>query len=86
MDFIIFAINFIFSLYYLILVVRALLPWFLRDRRNPLFHLICLITDPLLNPIRQGLPPQKFGMDVSPFILIFLLWLIQKILLFFWRV
>jgi len=83
MDFIIFAINFIFSLYYLILVVRAILPWFSQDRSNPFFHLLYLVTDPLINPIKAGLPPQKFGMDVSPFILIFLLWLIQKLLLFF---
>ena len=77
MDFIIFIINLFFSLVYLILIVQAVLPWITSSRDN----LLSRLTDPLLNPIRQGLPPQKIGMDVSPAVAIILFWLAQKWLL-----
>lgn len=80
MDFIIFAINFIFYVYYIVLVIRSVLPWFPHDRNHPLVSWVYIITEPLLRPVRAGLPPQKIGMDVSPFILIFFLWLAQKII------
>ncbi len=77
MDLMIFIINLLFSLVYIILIVRAILPWLTANRDN----LIVRLTDPILNPIRQGLPPQKIGMDVSPAVAIIFLWLVQKTLL-----
>ena len=71
----IFAVNFLFSAYYVLLAARAVLPW----------KIVWLhrLTDPVLNPIRAGLPPQKIGLDVSPFVAIILLWLAQKTIVFF---
>ena len=76
MDFIIFIINFFFSLAYIILIIRAVLPWITSSHDN----LVSRLTDPLLGPLRQALPPQKIGMDVSPAVAIILIWLIQKTL------
>mgnify|MGYP002813942624 CR=1 FL=1 len=70
----IFAINFVFSLYYLLFILKAMLPWLTRER----IELVDKLTDPILNPIKLGLPPEKIGMDASPFIAIILFWLIQK--------
>ena len=82
MDAVIVVINFLFSVFYLILVVRALLPWIPHNRQTPLILWFNSLTDPLLNPIRLGLPPAWIGMDVSPFVLLILLWLVQKGIIF----
>ena len=83
MDFLIFVIDFVFSAYYIILAVRALLPWVDQNKSNPLARPVYFMTDWLLAPVRAALPPQKIGLDVSPFIMIFLLWLLQRLILMF---
>ena len=77
MGLIIFVINLLFSLAYLTLVVRAVLPWITSAQDN----MVTRLTNPLLGPIRQGLPPQQIGMDVSPAVAILFLWLMQKALM-----
>ena len=83
MDFVVFVINFLFSALYLLLIIRALLPWVPNSKMNPLFGPVYFITEPLLGVIRLGLPPLRIGMDVSPFVVIILLWLVQRALLKF---
>ena len=83
MDFIIFVINFVFSAAYIILAVRAVLPWFGAGKLNPWGRPLYLLTDPALNVIRMGLPPEKIGLDVSPFVLIILFWVVHRVILLF---
>lgn len=78
LDFLIFIINFVFSIMYVILIVRSLVSFIGREKQ---FGLICGLTDPLLKVIRLALPPQTLGMDVSPFILMVFLWLLQRLIL-----
>ncbi|MFH1541977.1 MAG: YggT family protein [bacterium] len=78
MDFIVFVINFVFSLYFILLAFRVLIPW-LPNRE--LYKPIVVVTEPLLVIIRKGLPHFEVGIDVSPFVLIILLWLVQKVIL-----
>ncbi|MDD5382578.1 MAG: YggT family protein [Candidatus Margulisbacteria bacterium] len=80
MDFLIFVINFLFSAYYLLLVIRAILPWFPHNRLNAVARPVYLLTEPVLSVIRLGLPPLRIGMDVSPFIVIVLLWVVQRVI------
>jgi len=75
------VINAVFTVYYLLILVRVFLPWFPKLRGSFFGQLVSSGTDPLLNMIRKGLPPDWFGMDVSPFIALFLLWVLQKIVL-----
>jgi uncharacterized protein YggT (Ycf19 family) len=49
---------------------------------HPLIKPVFDLTDPVLMPIRMGLPPEKFGYDVAPFIIIFMLALLQRIVLY----
>jgi|GEM_PF-1028598 len=81
LGFIIFIINFIFSLIYILVVLRALLPWISNSRQNPVLGLVYAICDPFLNVIRFGLPPKAIGMDVSPFIILILVYLIHQFIL-----
>lgn len=82
MDLIIFLINLVFTVGYLILAVRVLLPWVPHNRDNPAVRAIYQITDPVLNPLRQGLPPLRIGFDVSPFILLLFLYILQRLILY----
>jgi len=71
------VLSFIFDLYYVILILRAVLPWVPHDRQHPLLRPLYQLTDPLLLTIKLGLPPAKIGYDVSPFIGLILVWLLQ---------
>jgi uncharacterized protein YggT (Ycf19 family) len=71
----------VFSLFYVLLVARAVAPWLSRSRTDNRLQLLYAATDWLLNPIRAGLPPGKIGMDVSPYVAIILIYLIQSFLL-----
>jgi len=60
----------------------VILPFIPHNRYHPLVRPVYDLTDPVLIPIRQGLPPTRIGFDVSPFIVILLLSLIQRLLLY----
>ncbi len=69
----------VFSAFYLLLIVRALAPFIDRSRSSNWLRPVYSATDWLLNLFRAGLPPEKIGMDVSPYVAIILLYLVQKI-------
>lgn len=83
MDFVIFVINFIFAVFYLVLVVRAVLPWLPHDKSNLLLRPVYALPEPVLSVIRMGLPPERIGSDVSPYIAIILFWLVHQVILQF---
>ena len=80
MDYLIFLINLFFQVYICLIAIRALLPWVPHNRFNPIISFIYEVTEPLLLPIRKGTPPTKFGIDASPFIAIFFLWIFMQII------
>jgi YggT family protein len=79
-------INFLFVFYYLLLALRAVLPWFGLRWKSRGFDFLYSLTEPLLRPIRMGLPPRRIGMDVSPYVGIILLWILQRFLHYWWRI
>ena len=81
MSYLVYLIDLTFKVYMLLIAIRALLPWFRHNKGNPVIAFIYSSTDPILSPIKNGLPPMKIGMDVSPFIAIVLLWLCEQIFL-----
>ncbi|MFH1683555.1 MAG: YggT family protein [Candidatus Margulisiibacteriota bacterium] len=83
MDFIIFVINFVFSAIYIVLALRAVLPWIAHNKMNLLVRPVYYLTDPILSVIRLGLPPTRIGMDVSPYIMIILFWIAHQVILKF---
>lgn len=78
MDYVILFFNLLFAVCYFFLVLRAVLPWIPHNRMHPLIRPLYDLTDPVLNPIRVALPPQRIGFDVSPFLVIILLWFVQS--------
>ncbi len=67
------------TLYYWLIVIRALISWVNPDPFNPIVRFLHRATDPVLDPIRKILP-QGFGIDISPIIAFFLIILVKTFL------
>lgn len=68
-------------LYTWVIVASALITWVSLDPRNPIVRILRQITEPVLAPARRLLPPWKTGgLDFSPLIVIFAIWLVEWVL------
>ena len=68
-------------LYTWVIVASALITWVSLDPRNPIVKIVRQITEPVLAPARRLLPPWKTGgLDFSPLIVIFAIWLVEWVL------
>jgi YggT family protein len=74
-------LDMVLNLYELVIFIRVVLSWVNADPYNPIVRFIYNITEPVLAPIRQLLPTERIGIDFSPFIVILIIQLIQRVLL-----
>jgi len=81
MHYIISIVGLFFQVYIILIVVRALISWIPHNPFNPVITFITDVTEPVLAPIRKGLPPNSLGLDASPIIAIIFLWLLWQLLL-----
>jgi YggT family protein len=65
--------------YSLVVVVAVVLSWVPLDRHNPLAAIVFGLTEPVLEPIRNLLPPMG-GLDFSPMVLLMVLQLLRRLL------
>ncbi len=77
---IVYLIDFVFDMLFIVILVRAVLSFFNPDTGNTLFQMLILYSDPILAPIRRILP-STYGIDFSPLIAILILRFIQVSLL-----
>ena len=73
---IVYLIDFVFDVLFIVILVRAVLSFFNPDTGNALFQMLILYSDPILAPIRRILP-STYGIDFSPLIAILILRFIQ---------
>jgi YggT family protein len=71
-------VSFIFWAYRLLIIVRALLPWFGVGYRHPVMAFLIRVTEPVLGPLRRAFPPAG-GIDYTPLVALFLLWAIERL-------
>jgi YggT family protein len=71
----------ILNLYELVIIARVILSWVNVDSYNPVIRFIHNITEPILAPIRQLLPTERIGLDLSPLIVILIIQIIQRVLI-----
>lgn len=75
-------LKFVIEALIFLIFVRVVLSWLpdLRRRFWDFSNLVTQITEPILAPIRNLLPPQKMGgLDLSPLIAIFALQLLESL-------
>jgi len=78
-------INTVIQLYIYVLIISAVLSWLLAfgivNRHNALVNSVSrfcyALTEPVLRPIRRFVPLIG-GVDLSPLVLILLLWFVQR--------
>jgi YggT family protein len=79
-----FLISFIqlaFQIIYISLIARVIVSWFNIYSSGEIVQWVYRITDPIIRPIQQILPPMAIGIDFSPLIAIFVLGFIKKALI-----
>ncbi|MBN1233466.1 MAG: YggT family protein [Candidatus Coatesbacteria bacterium] len=73
-------INLILNLYLWTVLIRVVISWIEANRYNPIVVVIYKITDPPLRFISRYIPCRFYNIDFSPFILTFLVILVQSAL------
>ena len=73
-------VSLAFDILYFSILVRVGLSWIPHNRFNPIIGFIYKITEPILRPFRQIMPPALGGIDFSPILAIIILNLLQIIL------
>jgi len=72
-------IELFIQLYSLVILARVLMSWVNIDPYSPLARTIFNLTEPVLAPVRNLLPPAA-GLDFSPIIVLVLLQVIGRML------
>ena len=66
--------------YIWIIIARAIISWVSPDPSNPIVRFLHRITEPVLRPVRYRLPTLAMGLDLSPMVVIFVLYFLDRFL------
>ncbi|MBI1912974.1 MAG: YggT family protein [Deltaproteobacteria bacterium] len=69
-------LDIILSIYFWILIARALISWVNPDPYNPIVRFLYQATEPVLGRVRRWIPYMG-GLDLSPLIVILLIYFIK---------
>ncbi|RZD16782.1 MAG: YggT family protein [Candidatus Acididesulfobacter guangdongensis] len=73
-------INIILQAYMWIIIIKALVSWVNPDPYNPIIRFLNDITEPVLRKVRAVIPIGNIGIDLSPIIVIFAIYILQMLL------
>lgn len=73
-------IDWVFWLYMLVIIARALISWVSPDPYNPIVRFLYQVTEPVLRPIRHRLPTWGGGIDFSPLVVLLAIFFLQAFL------
>ena len=71
------VLNLILELYWLIIIVRAIVSWVNADPYNPIVRFLYNSTEPALYQIRRRLPVFFAGIDFSPLVALAIIYFLQ---------
>jgi YggT family protein len=79
---VVWLLDWILSIYIWVIIAAAVISWVTPNPYNPVVRMLRRLTEPVLAPLRQLLPPWKtFGLDFSPMIIILLIqWAVKPLL------
>jgi YggT family protein len=69
------------QIYIWIIIIRAVISWVSPDPFNPIVRFLYRATEPVLRPIRRRLPTYQIGLDLSPMLVIFGLFILDRFVL-----
>ncbi len=73
-----YIINIVLTIFYWLILIRALISWVNPDPFNPVVQFLHRVTEPVLEPIRRLLP--QLSIDISPIIAFLGIIFLQKFL------
>ncbi|WP_119071737.1 YggT family protein [Aggregatilinea lenta] len=73
-------IALLIQLYSMLILARVLMSWVQIDPNSPLARTLIDLTEPVLKPVRDLMPPAA-GLDFSPIIVIIVLQIVGQILI-----
>jgi len=72
-------VDLFLTIYIWIIIARAIISWVNPYPYHPLVRFLYRVTEPVLAPVRRIIPPIA-GIDISPVIVIFVIFFIQNFL------
>jgi YggT family protein len=71
----------VLTIYYWLIIIRALLSWVNPDPYNPVVNILYRITEPVLAPLRRTIPiGGNYGIDLSPLIAVLIIYLLKVLI------
>ena len=74
------VLHAILSIYFWIVIGRAVISWVNPDPYNPIVRFLNNATEPVFSRMRRILPLQFGGMDFTPIVLLIIIGVLQNIL------
>ncbi|MHB1665613.1 MAG: YggT family protein [bacterium] len=72
-------ISIILTIYMWIIIIKALVSWVNPDPYNPIIRFLDDVTEPVLSKVRAIIPIGNIGIDLSPIIVIFAIYILQML-------
>ena len=73
-------LHLVLMAYMWIIIARAILSWVSPDPFNPIVRFLYRVTEPVLRPIRYRLPTMSMGLDLSPMVVILVIYFLDGFL------
>jgi YggT family protein len=71
------VVDYVLWAYIWIIIARAIISWVNPDPSNPIVRFLYRVTEPVLRPVRYRLPTLASGLDLSPLVVILVLYFID---------
>jgi YggT family protein len=68
------------TIYIWLILGRAIISWVNPDPYNPIVVFLYRVTEPVMAPIRRLIPIRGLGIDISPIIVIMIIYFLQTFL------
>jgi YggT family protein len=68
------------NIYMWMIIGRALISWVNPDPYNPIVTFLYRATEPVMAPIRRLIPIRGLGIDISPIVVIMIIYFLQAFL------
>jgi YggT family protein len=73
-------LHLVLNIYIWVLIARAIISWVSPDPSNPIVRFLYRVTEPVLRPVRNALPLQGLGLDLSPMIVLLIIYVLDRFL------
>jgi YggT family protein len=70
-------LNLVITAYIWIIIASAIISWVNPDPHNPIVRFLHRVTEPVLRPVRYRLPTLAMGLDLSPMVVILVLYFVD---------